>query len=121
MKKYVKTDKYLVTLCLALLVLLASGIASLCCLKSSAAVGVLPVSAFLGVICGVALVAYLIALVATSAAKISVKHHCLLSFEIVVVATLLIALSPLALIFWAVESVCDKICEKSAKKQKSVL
>lgn len=121
MKKYVKTDKFLVTSCFALLVFLASGIAALCCLKSSVAVGVLSVSAVLGIVCGVALLVYVIALAATSAAKISVKHHCLLSLEIVIVAAVLIPLSPLALIFWVVESICDKICEKSAKKHKSVL
>lgn len=58
------------------------------------------------------LAVYLITLCFVAKVKKDGKAHVELSFEIVIVATLLIALSPLALVLWTVDSICDKVREK---------
>ncbi len=117
MNKYIKSDKYLVLICISVFILLTCGIAALCCLQSSVIVYGISLSALLGIVAAVAFAVCVIVIIAVAVNKKSIKRYCILPFEIVIVATLLIALSPLAFIVWIVECICDKIREKS----KSVL
>lgn len=121
MKKYVKTDRCLVAMCLALFVFLSCGIAALCLLKNSTMFLGLPIAALLGIVSGVGLLAYAATAVVIVAIKKSLRNYLELSAEVVVAATLLISLSPLALILGVVELVCDHIAEKNRLKELETL
>lgn len=60
----------------------------------------------------VSLVVYLATLCFVAKVKKDGKAHVELSFEIDVVATLLVALSPLALVLWVIYAIDDKVKEK---------
>lgn len=121
MKKYVKADKCLVSMCLSLFVLLSCGIAALCLLKNSTMVLNLPIAAFFGIVSGVGFLAYAVTGVVIVAVKKSLRDYLELSAEVVVAATVLIALSPLALIVGVVELICDHVAEKRRLKELETL
>ncbi len=121
MKKYVKTDKPLVAMCASLFVFLSCGIAALCLLKNSTVVLGLPIAAVLGIASGVGLLSYAVTALVIVAIKKSFRNYLELSAEVVVAATVLIALSPLALVVGLVELVCDHVAEKRRLKELKTL
>lgn len=116
MKKYEKSDKYLVSMCVSLFLFIACGIAALCLKDNAVAIGVLPLWAFFCIFCAAAFVTYA-ATAVVIAVKKSLRDYLELSAEIVVVATALIALSPLALVLGLAEYLWEKAAEKRRLKE----
>lgn len=113
MKKYQTTDKYLVILCIALFVFLAAGITALCFTGRETAVFGISADVAFGGISAAALAVYAGTAFFAVVAKKSLKRYAVLSVEIVFVATLIIALSPLAVVLRLVELVCEKASESN--------
>lgn len=103
------SDKYLAAMCVAFVVFLGCGVAALCLLSASARVWIFSLAQFLAILAALGLTAYFAVLLIVAKRKAGAAEHFVLSFEVVFVSAVLIALSPVALIVWAIESVCEAV------------
>lgn len=104
-------DGVLAATCIFLFLATGFGIAALCLLNSPATLFGFPLKYAFAVVCGVFLLCYAVILIVSVVQKRG-KHRLGLSITIVVVGTLLVALSPLALILWVIQTLVDKIAER---------
>lgn len=118
MAKSSENDGYLIALCPALAIFLGFGIAALSLLKSAVTVWIFTLPQFLGIISAVGLIAYILAIILVAARKADVKRHLILSFEALFASIVLVVFSPIALILWAIESICDGVTKKHCEKQR---
>jgi len=104
-------DGVLAATCIFLFLAIGFGIAALCLLSNPATLSGFPLKYVFAVACGVFLLCYVVILIVSVVQKRG-KHRLGLSITIIVVGTLLVALSPIALIVWIFQTVVEKIAER---------
>lgn len=104
-------DGVLAVTCIFLFCAMGFGIAALCLLNSGATLFEFPLKYVFAVVCGVFLLCYVVILIVSVVQKRG-KHRLGLSLTIVVVATLLIALSPVAFIVWIIQKIVESVSDR---------
>ncbi len=104
-------DGVLAATCIFLFLAMGFGIAALCLLNSGATLFCCPLTYVFAGVCGACLLWYVVILIVSAVQKRG-KRRLGLSITIVVVGTLLVALSPLALIVWIIQTVVERIGER---------
>lgn len=103
-------DGMLAATCIFLFLAMGFGITALCLLNSPATLFSFPLKYVFAVVCGVFLLCYAVMLIVCAVQKRG-KRRLGLSITIVVAGTLIIALSPVALIVWVIQTVVESIAE----------
>ncbi|MCM1289777.1 MAG: hypothetical protein NC132_05730 [Corallococcus sp.] len=108
-------DGALAALCIFLFCATGFAIASLCVMGGETTLFGILLEYVLAAACGVFLLCYVVTLIVCVATKRG-KNRLGLSVTIVVVGTLLIALSPLAFIMWIFQTIVEKVSEKRSRR-----
>lgn len=116
-KKFTKGNVCLFFAALSFFCIVVFAILALCFCAKDFAIGNFPLWAVFAGACGFAVVCYGVSLACSAPLKLF-KRNLELSLEIPIVATLLIALSPLAVVLWVVEQIFDAIKEGKSAKNK---
>ena len=110
-------DGALTTMCIFLFLAIGCGVAGLCLIHSDVTLWTFPLKYCFAVACGAFFAVYLV----TGIVCIITKHgHRMLGLSVVVVlmSTVLIALSPVAFIVWIFQTIYESIVEKRANSNK---
>ena len=116
--KHKTYDGALAALCIFLFLTVGCGVAALCLMNNATSLLGFPLKYVLAVLCGAFLAVYLTVLFVCLGKKHG-KHMFGLSVMVVLAATVLISLSPVALIVWILQLIIESIAEKRSRTLES--